>query len=111
MTSVEQRVKSSLAKGVVLFDANGDLDYVNSAAADMLWETQDDESLFEELTRMVGRVFEVNASREINPPDLIVRSDDGARRIKCSIKRVLGDRYRAILLECSGTQERKPYFV
>ena len=111
MISVEQRIKSSLAKGVVLFDANGDLDFVNSTAAGMLWESQGDESLYEQLTKMIGRVFEINESRECNPPEMIMKSDDGARRIKCSIKRVLGDRYRAILLECSGTQERKPYFV
>ena len=106
MLTVEQRVKESLSKGVVLFDAEGELDYINSTAANMLWREQSDDTLYDQLTRRVSRVFEINASRKGNPPEFYMKSGDGDCRIKCSIKRVLGDRYRAILLECSGTQER-----
>lgn len=94
MQAVVETIQQAKSRGIVLFDKRGEMCQLNIVAAEIMWNENNKDEIFDEL---VDAVRTMSSSGTKAAAVRKMRFDVRDCEITCTLRKVVGERYRAIL--------------
>ena len=85
MESEELKIFEKMLEGIIIFNYDGSLDYINESGANWLWGCSHYDDLYDAIKYLVHRV---NCNAQCDPIMAKFKSKLNDREIKCSVSKV-----------------------